>query len=268
MNNHRELLSYFNLTELPFTKEIPVDQLHLLPSVERNLAAAQLLVDTRGIGAITGKPGTGKSCLLRLLQQRLPAGLYRTFYLCHSSVGTVEFYTHLSVLFGLQPNYRRAAMFRDIKEHVLGLNNSAHVHPVLLIDEAHLLSTEILSEIRLLTNFSVDSFNALTVILCGSENLTRKFGLSVLEALANSITVTITVDTLSADESFSFLDSRMRACGAQNPVFTKNALTLLHQAAGGTLRTLGIIANASLLQAFTARSPQVEAEHVQQVIQR
>ena len=57
--------------------------------------------------------------------------------------------------------------------------NSAHVHPVLLIDEAHLLSTEILSEIRLLTNFHVDSFNALTVILCGSENLTRKFGLSV-----------------------------------------------------------------------------------------
>ena len=211
MNNHRELLSYFNLTGLPFTKEIPVDQLHLLPSVERNLAAAQLLVDTRGIGAITGKPGTGKSCLLRLLQQRLPAGLYRTFYLCHSSVGTVEFYTHLSVIFGLQPNYRRAAMFRDIKQHVLTLNNSAHVHPVLLIDEAHLLSTEILSEIRLLTNFHVDSLNALTVILCGSENLTRKFGLSVLEALASSITVTISVDTLAADESFSFVDSRMRA---------------------------------------------------------
>ena len=38
----------------------------------------------------------------------------------------------------------------------------------------------------------------------------------------------------------------MRACGAQLPVFTKNALTLLHQASGGTLRTLGIIANATL----------------------
>ena len=69
MNNHRELLSYFNLTELPFTQQ-QVEQLHLLPSVECNLAAAQLLVDTRGIGAITGK-----SCLLRLLQHRLPAGL-------------------------------------------------------------------------------------------------------------------------------------------------------------------------------------------------
>ena len=169
MTNHRELLSYFSLTELPFTKEIPVEQLHLLPSVERNLAAAQLLVDTRGIGAITGKPGTGKSCLLRLLQHRLPAGIYRTFYLCHSSVGTVEFYTHLSVLFGLQPNYRRAAMFRDIKQHVLNLNNSAHVHPVLLIDEAHLLSTEILSEIRLLTPMPTDR-------ICRVIKREREFG--------------------------------------------------------------------------------------------
>ena len=104
--------------------------------------------------------------------------------------------------------------------------------------------------------------------MCGSEHLTRKFGLSLLEALASSITVTISVDTLSVEESFAFVDSRIRTCGAQNPVFTKNALTLLHQASGGTLRTLGIIADATLMQAFTARSPQVEAEHVQQVIQR
>ena len=176
----------------------------------------------------------------------------------------MEFYAHLSTLFGLQPNCRRAAMFRDIKDHVLSMNNSAHVHPVLLIDEAHLLSPDILAEIRLLVNFEIDSLNALTIILCGSEMLVRKFGLSMMEALATSITV----DTLTADESASYLEARMRACGAQPPVFTKNALALIHQAAGGTLRTLGTIANATLLKAFTAHSHQVEAEHVQQVIQR
>ena len=88
--------------------------------------------------------------------------------------------TSVPELLGLQPNYRRAAMFRDIKDRVLAMNNSSHVHPVLLVDEAHLLSPDILAGIRLLVNFEIDSLNALTVILCGSEMLTRKFGLSML----------------------------------------------------------------------------------------
>jgi len=266
--NWKEMLSYFGLTQLPFGKEIPTECLQLLPSVEKNLAAARLLVDTHGIGAMVGKSGTGKSCLLRLLAAGLPAGLFKPLYLCHTSVGILEFYTHLCALFGLASSSRRAAMFRDLQEHILSMNSSRHLHPVLLIDESHLLSNEILAEIRLLTNFRIDSLNALTVMLCGAESLSQRFGLSVLEALANSITVTIPVDGLSPEESISFIETRLSACGARTPLFTKNALTLVHQASGGILRTLGTIANAALFKAFVAKSTQVEAEHVQSVVQR
>ena len=76
----REMLSYYSLSSVPFTKEITTESLIPLPSVERNLAAARLLVDTRGIGVITGKAGAGKSSLLRLLLQTLPKGLFKPFY--------------------------------------------------------------------------------------------------------------------------------------------------------------------------------------------
>jgi len=266
--NNREMLSYFNLTRVPFTKEIPTDQLQPLPSLQRHLQAARLLVETRGIGVITGKAGTGKSCLLRLLADELPPGLYKSFYLCHTSVGTVEFYTHLCSIFGLQPNFRRAKMFRELKERILSMNTASHIHPVLLVDEAHLLNNEILAEIRLLTNFQFDSMNALTVLLCGSQSLTRKFGLSILEALANSITITISLDSLPKEESFSYIEHQLSLCGVKTPLFTKNAMELIHQASGGILRTIGLIANASLLKAFMANTQQVETEHVQAVIQR
>jgi len=267
MNDH-QMLSYFNLSSQPFTKEIPTEKLQLLPSFERNLTAARLLVETRGIGVITGKAGTGKSCLLRILADQLPPGLYKSFYLCHTSVGIWEFYTHLVSLFGLQPYYRRAAMFRDLKERILSLNTASHIHPVLLIDEAHLMNNDILAEIRLLTNFQFDSMNALTVILCGAENLNRKFGLSVLEALANSITITISTESLPKEETFSYIEHRLSLCGVKTPLFTKNAMELIHQASGGILRTIGAIANAALMKAFMSKSQQVEAEHVQTVIQR
>ena len=263
-----EMLSYFGLAEPPFSKELSTAHLLMLPSVQRNLASARLLVDTRGIGVISGKAGTGKSCLLRLLFDSLAPGLFKSFYLCHSSVGIVEFYTHLCTLFGLEPCYRRAAMFRELQSHILTLATVSHVHPVLAIDEAHLLSNDILAEIRLLTNFRLDSLNALTVILCGNETLARKFGLSVLESLATSITVTVSVDSLTAEESFSYIEARISACGQKAPLFTKNAMTLVHQASGGILRTIATIASASLLKAFLASSKQVETEHVQSVIQR
>jgi len=267
MNNH-QMLSYFNLTALPFSKEIPTNKLLSLPSIQAHLASAQLLIETRGIGVITGKSGTGKSCLLRLLENQLKPGLHKSYYICHTSVGIVEFYTHLCHIFGLTPGFRRAPMFRAVKEHILSMQTASHIHPILLIDEAHLLSNDILAEIRLLTNFNIDSLNALTVVLCGNEHLPRRFGLSVLEPLASSITISISIEALSKEESFSYIENRTSACGAVSPLFTKNSLELLHQASAGNMRAIGTIATAAMWKAYMAESPQVEAEHVQAVILR
>ena len=131
-----------------------------------------------------------------------------------------------------------------------------------------MLCTEILQEIRLLTNFEIDSYNALTVLLCGQETLTRKFGLSILESLANSITFTIKLVNLAKEESFSYIEQRINQVGTSSTLFTKNALALTHQAAGGIMRNINTIAQAALVKAFLVKSPQVEVEHVQSVIER
>jgi len=118
----------------------------------------------------------------------------------------------------------RAAMFRSIKERILSLNRSSGIHPVLVIDDAHMLCTEIFKEIRLLTNFEIDSYNALTVLLCGQETLTRK--------LLN----------LAKEESFSYIEQRINQVGPSSNLFTKNALSLIHQASGGIMRNINTIA--------------------------
>ena len=238
----REMKSYFNLTETPFTKDIKTDSLSLLPSLEKISGALKLLVDTRGIGVMTGKPGTGKSCLLRLLISNLNPGLYKPLYICHSSTSLLEFYGHLAVQLGLEPRHRRGAMFQDINERIVSLNNSSRIHPVLIIDEAHLLRNEILQEIRLLTNFEIDSYSGLTVLLCGQESLNMKFGLSILESLANSITITVSVEGLKEEETFAYIEDRLTVLGSSKPLFTKNALKLIHQVSGGIMRNINRVA--------------------------
>lgn len=265
---NKEFLSYFNLSDLPFSKEVPSEKLLSLPAVDKALSSVRLLVQTRGIGMLIGESGAGKSCLIRLLACELNPGLYKLVYFCHSSIGILEFYGHLCAGFGLQDTHRRAPMFRELKDRILSLNRSSHIHPILVLDDAHLLCTEILQEIRLLTNFEIDSFNALTVLLCGQQTLTRKFGLSQLEPLANSITINTQLITLAKEESFSYIEQRLDQAGGASGLFTKNALSLTHQASGGIMRAINTIAQAAMMKAYLGTSPQVEAEHVQSVIER
>jgi general secretion pathway protein A len=265
--NVREYLGYFDLTEQPFSKDISTDRLLLLPSARKALAAAALLAETRGIGVMSGKSGVGKSCLLRQFIADLPTGLYKPVYICHTTVAITEFYTHLCTAFGIVPSVRRSNMFRDLQDRIRVFNQTNHVHPILIIDEAHYLATDILTELRLIANFEIDSLSAMSILLCGSESFPRRFTLSVLEPLANSITISIPVATLPQEETVTYVENRLAAVGAQRPLFTKNALAFVHQASGGVLRSVNTIATASLHRAFLSKSPQVEAEHVQSVVQ-
>jgi len=264
----REMLSHFNLSTHPFSKEIPTDRLLALPSIQSALTTLELLVETKGIGCLTGKSGTGKSCVIRMLMAGMHTGLVRPLYLCHTSIGVTEFYTHLSTALGLQPVGRRATMFRAVQERIHSLHRSSRIHTVLIVDEAHLLSNEILKELRLLANFEVDSVNAMTILLCGQESLLQKFGLSILESLANSITISVSLDGLPKEETFGYVEQRITACGGNPAMVTKGALNLIHQAAVGVLRSIGMITTAGMGKAFSAGSPTIETEHIQAVISR
>jgi general secretion pathway protein A len=264
----KEMLSYFNMTGLPFDREIPSDQLILLPTFKEALSSLNLLVTTRGIGVMTGKSGTGKSCVIRMLIAHLNKGLYKPLYVCHTTVSALEFYSHIASEMGLVCSSRKAAAFRAVKERVFSLNKTSRVHPVLIIDEAHLLRNEILTELRLLTNFEIDSYSALTILLCAQESLRPKFGLTILESLANSITINVALDGLREEETYSYIEQRIKAMGAGKPLFTKPAMRIIHQSSGGIIRGVNNIAMACLYKVFNEKAQMVEAEHVTMVISR
>ena len=111
-----EMLSFFNLSAHPFTKEIATEK----------------------------------------LMAGMHTGLVKPVYLCHSSIGVMEFYMHLAAALGLPPAGRWAAMFRSIQDRVYSLHRSSRIHTVVIVDEAHLLSNDILKELRLLPDFEVD----------------------------------------------------------------------------------------------------------------
>jgi general secretion pathway protein A len=264
----REVYSHFNLSADPFTREIKTEKLKSLPGVKDALGQLQILFDTRGIGILTGKSGSGKTCVLRLATDSLHQGTYQSHYICHTSVGIQEFYTHLCDTFGLQSGGRRAPMFKAIHEHILNMHRTKHIHPILIIDEADKLGNDILLELRLLANFHYDSVNAVTILLCGQEPLIQKLGLISLESLANSVTVTVRMSPLEKEETFSYIEQRVADVSTGASLFTKSSMTLIHEASSGVMRVINNMGQHSLIRAFLSGNATVEKEHVQAVLSR
>ena len=263
----KEILSYFNLESHPFDKEIKTDSLMKLPTIEKASEELNLLIETKGIGLLTGPSGCGKSSLIRKTASGLNPGLHKPFYISHTSLGTAEFYQSFAAALGLSSGGRRCTVFRRIKEFIISLNNGQRIHPVIFIDEAHALSSDTLKEIRMLINFEYDSKNACTIVLSGHSSLRQKLSLNIFTSLANSITYSIKMDSLSAAETFSYIEGRINAIGGTPSLFTQNAMKLIHDISGGILRVCGTAAWQSMIKAFRLQSKQVEKEHVQMVIE-
>lgn len=261
-----DILSYFSLQGHPFSKEILTSDLVSLPTLQRAEEQINLLLETRGIGLFTGPSGSGKSTLIRKIAGELNPGLYKAFYISHTSLATAEFYQTFAFELGLVPKGRRNTVFQDIKACITDFHEQKRMHPVIFIDEAHLLATDTLRELRLLTNFQYDSRNACTLMLIGHSDLRVKLSLNIFASLANSITYSIRLDALPMEESATYIENRVNALGASPGLFTRNAIKLIHDFSGGILRVTANAAWQSLLKAYEQDSNVVEKEHVQMVI--
>jgi type II secretory pathway predicted ATPase ExeA len=255
-----DMLSYFGMNADPFARDIDPSRLLRLPGIEESLSSLAFFCERRGIGVLVGKSGSGKSCLLRLLVAGLPVGLFKPVYLCHSTVSLSEFYGCLASAFSLQPRGRRAALFRAVQDHVLALHRSNKIHPVLIIDEAHCLSNDILIELRQLLNFQYDSETCMSILLCAQEELLARLRLSFLESLANSVTTTVVMKPLTPEETASYLEERLKHVGARADLFSPPAVRALHNVSHGIMRTINALASAALLKAWRAKTILVESE--------
>jgi general secretion pathway protein A len=257
-----DMLSYFGMSGDPFAHDLDQSSLLRLPGIEDSLSSLGFFCERRGIGVLSGKSGSGKSCLVRLLVSTLPVGLYKPVYLCHSTVSVTEFYGHLAAAFNLPVRGRRASLFRAIQEYVLQLNRSNKIHPILIIDEAQYLSNDILIELRQLLNFQYDSQTCMSILLCGQEELLARLRLSILESLANSITTTVVMKPLQPEETASYLEERLRHSGARTDLFSPPAVRAIHNASHGIMRSINALASAAIQKAWRAKAEIVESDFI------
>ncbi|PRQ07216.1 ExeA family protein [Enhygromyxa salina] len=162
--------THFNLDCAPFSKDVADDQLWL-PSSKLVLVDELVeALESRGHVLLVGEPGVGKTCTLRALRPRLSETEYRLTYCHNATLGRRDFYRQLCMALGLSPRATAAAVFHSVSSHVEELGRQ-RVHPVFLLDEAHLLQQQVLEHLHVLANYQWDQKPLMSMVLVGLPEL-------------------------------------------------------------------------------------------------
>lgn len=159
-------LDHFGLSTEPFTKEIDDASLWLPPSKRDLLDELVEAIEARESVVLTGEPGVGKTCVLRALRHALAADRFRLTYCHNATLGRRDFYRQLCLALGLQPSATAAAVFYAVTVQVEDFAKE-RLHPVFLLDEAHLLHQDTLDHLHILLNYAWDSKALLSLVLVG-----------------------------------------------------------------------------------------------------
>ena len=232
--NHK-LLALYGLKFNPFSPELPVDAIYVPQKIESfcwRIEHAQ--IREGGFAMVYGDPGSGKSIVLRLLAERLKKLPDVTVgAINHPQSNLADFYRELGDVFGvpLRPSNRWGG-FKALRERWLSHMESSRCRAVLLVDEAQEMTSQVLSELRLLASSRFDSQPLLCIVIAGDARLIEKLRREELIPLGSRIRTRLATEFASRDELLACLEHLLAGAGNASLMTPTLRHTLCDHAAG------------------------------------
>lgn len=257
--------AFFGFTHFPFKKDI--DKIFLSRQLSYLKKRCAHFLETQGIALLTGEIGSGKTTFMRYFLNSLNHNSYQFFYLSQTVRGSRSFFRILAATLGLTPKFFIEDVTAQVKTQLGDLGRKQKVMPILVIDEAQNLSDSVLEEIRLLTNFRMDSKNRFAIFLLGHPSLKARLKLSVYAALKRRISFRYHLTGLEHDEISPYLMHRLKLAGKTKTVFTDEAITLLFNYAKGLPGIINTLAHEALYHAASQEKIMVDETLIENIIQ-
>lgn len=256
----RLYLAHFGLERPPFS--ITPDTRFFFPGGGRGelLRAIEYSVRCQeGIVVVTGEVGSGKTMLCRKLLDALPADL-ESIYLANPSLRRREITA--SVLRDLggggRPDPLDALQQTLIKRHMLGRR------VILVVDEAHVMSFDALEQIRLISNLETGRHKLLQIVLFGQPELDAVLLDRRMRALRDRVVERFALPSLDGCTVAEYLAFRLRIAGRSvSGPFSRGAVRVIWQHAGGLVRRINLLADKALLAAFLRGRHDVDRRDVE-----
>lgn len=224
------------------------------------------LAATRGFGLLTGAPGRGKTTAVRNWASKLNPSLFKVVYTSFSTLTVNDFYRNLAHELGSAPAYRKVENFHAIQAEINRLAVEKRKTPVIIIDEVDHISSAVLSDLKMLFNFEMDSRDRAVILLVGLPQINNTLKLTVHEPLRQRIIMNYTIDGYSKEEGREYISKKLAGAGCNQTVFDESALEAILNAADGAARMISKFCNSSLVIGNSLDQAVINAETARQAI--
>lgn len=209
----------------------------------------QELLDEPGLGVLTAEPGIGKTAAIRNLCVQLPEPDFKVIYLCDTAISACDLYRALALEIGLKPSHRRAQLWWELKRAIVHLVEERHTLPVLILDEAQLLSDAFFADLSGFLNYAFDRKTLLSLWLVGLPHLTARLRMQHHAPLASRVAGRVHLDPLAREDFAALIEHSLKAAGSREKLLSDSAFEILWRASHGVPRIASRLLRAGLRQA-------------------
>jgi len=242
---------FFSFKHMPFERNIPTEHLYTTPRFDELLSRLDYAARNRKFIVITGGVGVGKTTAARSFVSSLDKNNFRCIYIADSALTPRVFYWEVLTQLSSddKPSFYRSEGKRKMMAQLSHLAENAHVIPVIIIDEAHLLSGVMLEEMRFLLNNVMDSQNIMSLIVVGQSELREKLSKETFEPITQRIDFRFTLVPYDRAQTQDYICAHIRYAGETREIFTSSAVDAIFKYSGGIARKINKVCSMSLLYA-------------------
>jgi len=240
-----DLRAHFGFSAVPFTREIPIKDRWHSEIFDQPLTALRQTIEQRMSAVVLAPSGTGKTLLLRTLRAQLPEARFRVHYVKLTSLSKKDLCREIGLAAGFDLSGIYPVVFRMLQQYLRQFDEDG-LRPVLILDETQDMSPPVLTTLRILTNFDMDSRLVLSLVLAGDNQLRHMLESPPLEPIRRRMAHIATLRLLSRAETRDYMQHRLRIAGARTFLFDSQAVDAVFEVSRGNLRAIDQLARKSL----------------------